>query len=80
MGMEYKGLDAKGDMEIEVNSPKGRDTTYTFTVSRGWGGASIDMSSSEVTRLRDELTFILEHERQHRLHAIRYLQNEELGL
>ena len=67
MGMKYEGLDAKGDaeMEIEVVTPKGKDTIYTVMVSRGWGGASIDMSTEEVTRLRDELTFILEHQRLH---------------
>jgi|TARA_R110000823_G_scaffold152890_1_gene283802 hypothetical protein len=76
MGMEYKGLDANTELSLLVVTPKGKEAIFTFTVKDEF----IDMSSSEVTRLRDELTFILEHERQHRLHAIRYLQNEELGL
>jgi hypothetical protein len=65
MGMKYKGLDAKSELSLQVVTPKGKDTIYTFTVSREWGGAYINMSTEEVTRLRDELSFILEHERQH---------------
>ena len=65
MGMEYKGLDANTELSLLVVTPKGKDTIYTFTVSREWGGAYLNMSTEEVTRLRDELSFILEHERQH---------------
>lgn len=65
MGMKYKGLDAKSELSLNHISTVSRDTTYTFTVSREWGGAYINMSTEEVTRLRDELSFILEHERQH---------------
>ena len=65
MGMKYKGLDAKSELSLQVVTPKGKDTIYTFTVSREWGGAYINMSTEEVTRLRDELSFILEHDRLH---------------
>ena len=61
MGMEYKGLDANTELSLLVVTPKGKDTIYTFTVQDEF----VDMSSAEVTRLRDELSFILEHERQH---------------
>ena len=61
MGMEYKGLDANTELSLQVVTPKGKDTIYTFTVQDEF----IDMSTEEVTRLRDELSFILEHERQH---------------
>jgi hypothetical protein len=61
MGMKYKGLDAKSELSLQVVTPKGKDTIYTFTVQDEF----IDMSTAEVTRLRDELSFILEHERQH---------------
>ena len=61
MGMEYKGLDANTELSLLVVTPKGKDTIYTFTVQDEF----IDMSTAEVTRLRDELSFILEHERQH---------------
>jgi len=61
MGMEYKGLDANTELSLLVVTPKGKDTIYTFTVQDEF----IDMSTEEVTRLRDELSFILEHERQH---------------
>jgi len=65
MGMKYKGLDAKSELSLANCAPKGKEAIYTFTVSREWGGAYINMSTEEVTRLRDELSFILEHERQH---------------
>ena len=65
MGMKYKGLDAKSELSLDHVSTVSRDTTYTFTVSREWGGAYINMSTEEVTRLRDELSFILEHDRLH---------------
>ena len=65
MGMKYKGLDAKSELSLNHISTVSRDTTYTFTVSREWGGAYINMSTEEVTRLRDELSFILEHDRLH---------------
>ena len=68
MGMKYKGLDAKSELSLQVVTPKDKEAIYTFTVSREWGGAYINMSTEEVTRLRDALTFILEHERQHELH------------
>ena len=68
MGMKYKGLDAKSELSLQVVAPKDKEAIYTFTVSREWGGAYINMSTEEVTRLRDALTFILEHERQHELH------------
>jgi beta-N-acetylglucosaminidase len=61
MGMEYKGLDANTELSLLVVTPKGKDTIYTFTVQDEF----VDMSSAEVTRLRDELSFLLEHERQH---------------
>ncbi len=61
MGMEYKGLDANTELSLLVVTPKGKDTIYTFTVQDEF----IDMSTAEVTRLRDELSFLLEHERQH---------------
>ena len=61
MGMEYKGLDANTELSLLVVTPKGKDTIYTFTVQDEF----IDMSTEEVTRLRDELSFLLEHERQH---------------
>ena len=65
MEMKYKGLDANTELSLQVVIPKGKDTIYTFTVSREWGGAYINMSTEEVTRLRDELSFILEHDRLH---------------
>jgi uncharacterized protein YfaP (DUF2135 family) len=78
MGMEYKGLDANTELTLQVVAPKGKEAIYTFTlvdnaISAGdkadyYGEVFIDMSTEEVTRLRDELTFILEHERQHELH------------
>ena len=61
MGMEYKGLDANTELTLQVVAPKGKEAIYTFTVQDEF----IDMSTAEVTRLRDELSFILEHERQH---------------
>jgi len=64
MGMEYKGLDANTELSLQVVTPKGKDTIYTFTVQDEF----IDMSTEEVTRLRDELSFLLEHERHHELH------------
>ena len=64
MGMEYKGLDANTELTLQVVAPKGKEAIYTFTVQDEF----IDMSTEEVTRLRDQLTFILEHERQHELH------------
>ena len=71
MGMEYKGLDANTELTLQVVAPKGKEAIYTFTVvdkADYYGEVFIDMSTEEVTRLRDELTFILEHERQHELH------------
>ena len=71
MGMEYKGLDANTELTLQVVAPKGKDTIYTLTINDKadyYGEVFIDMSTAEVTRLRDELTFILEHERQHELH------------
>ena len=65
MEMKYKGLDANTELSLQVVIPKGKDTIYTFTVSREWGGAYINMSTEEVKRLRDELSFILEHDRLH---------------
>ena len=76
MGMEYKGLDANTELTLQVVTPKGKDTIYTFTVvdkalfedegkADYYGEVFIDMSTEEVTRLRDDLTFILEHERLH---------------
>ena len=65
MGMKYKGLDAKSELSLQVLTHPHKGTIYTFTVSREWGGAYINMSTEEVTRLRDELTFILEHDRLH---------------
>ena len=61
MGMKDKGLDANTELSLQVVTPKGKDTIYTFTVQDEF----IDMSTEEVTRLRDELSFLLEHERQH---------------
>ena len=71
MGMEYKGLDANTELSLLVVTPKGKDTIYTLTINDKadyYGEVFIDMSTEEVTRLRDQLTFILEHERQHELH------------
>ena len=68
MGMEYKGLDANTELSLLVVTPKGKDTIYTLTINDKadyYGEVFIDMSTEEVTRLRDELSFILEHERQH---------------
>ena len=68
MGMEYKGLDANTELSLLVASPKGKDTIYTLTINDKadyYGEVFIDMSTAEVTRLRDELTFILEHQRLH---------------
>ena len=68
MGMKYKGLDAKSELSLQVVTPKGKDTIYTFTVvdkADYYGEVFIDMSTEEVTRLRDELSFILEHDRLH---------------
>lgn len=59
MGMDYKGLDTNTELSLQVVTPKGKDTIYTFTVQDEF----IDMSTEEVTRLRDELSFLLEHER-----------------
>ena len=68
MGMEYKGLDANTELSLLVVTPKGKDTIYTLTINDKadyYGEVFIDMSTAEVTRLRDELSFILEHERLH---------------
>jgi beta-N-acetylglucosaminidase len=61
MGMKYKGLDANTELSLQVVTPKGKDTIYTFTVQDEF----IDMSTEEVTRLRDELSFLLKHGRLH---------------
>ena len=71
MGMEYKGLDANTELSLLVVTPKGKEAIYTLTINDKadyYGEVFIDMSTEEVTRLRDELTFILEHERQHEWH------------
>ena len=70
MGMKYEGLDANTELSLdhvsfefheERRRTVSRYTIYTFTVQDEF----INMSTEEVTRLRDELSFILEHERQH---------------
>ena len=63
MGIRYSGLDANTALTLQVVAPKGKEAIYTFTVQDEF----IDMSTEEVTRLRNQLTFILEHERQHEL-------------
>ena len=68
MGMEYKGLDANTELTLQVVAPKGKEAIYTLTINDKadyYGEVFIDMSTAEVTRLRDELTFILEHQRLH---------------
>tara|TARA_R110000764_G_scaffold47873_4_gene106650 strand:- start:1364 stop:1630 length:267 start_codon:yes stop_codon:yes gene_type:complete len=64
MGIRYSGLDANTALTLQVVAPKGKEAIYTFTVQDEF----IDMSTEEVTRLHNQLTFILEHERQHELH------------
>ena len=61
MEMKYKGLDANTELSLQVVIPKGKDTIYTFTMQDEF----IDMSTEEVKRLRDELSFLLEHDRLH---------------
>jgi len=69
--MEYKGLDANTELSLLVVTPKGKEAIYTLTINDKadyYGEVFIDMSTAEVTRLRDELSWILQHERQHELH------------
>jgi len=66
--MEYKGLDANTELSLLVLTQAHKHTIYTLTINDKadyYGEVFIDMSMAEVTRLRDELTFILEHERLH---------------
>jgi len=61
MGMRYSGLDANTDLSLQVVTPKNKSTIYTFTVQDEF----IDMSTEEVTLLRDDLNKILRHEKLH---------------
>ena len=69
MGMEYKGLDANTELSLLVVTPKDKEAIFTLVINDKadyYGEVFIDMSTAEVTRLRDELSWILQHERQHK--------------
>jgi len=60
-GLRYSGLDANTDLSLRVLTPKNRPTIFTFAVQDEF----IDMSTAEITRLRDDLNQILRHEKLH---------------
>ena len=62
-----------GDCELEVTvGMYSSETVWTFNIdepthkSNHYRSASIGMSTAEVTRLRDQLNLLIEHERKHR--------------
>ncbi len=73
MTMKYKGTGMHPDKEtceLEVTVEMySSETVWTFDIddkSDYYSSASIGMSTAEVTRLRDELNLLIEHERKHR--------------
>ena len=73
MTMKYKGTGMYPDKEtceLEVTVEMySSETVWTFDIddkSDYYSSASIGMSTAEVTRLRDELNLLIEHERKHR--------------
>ena len=71
--MKYKGTGMYPDKEtceLEVTVEMySSETVWTFDIddkSDYYASASIGMSTAEVTRLRDELNLLIEHERKHR--------------
>jgi hypothetical protein len=71
--MKYKGTGMYPDKEtceLEVTVEMySSETVWTFDIddkSDYYSSASIGMSTAEVTRLRDELNLLIEHERKHR--------------
>ena len=68
MGMEYKGLDANTELSLLVVTPKGKEAIFTLVINDKadyYGEVFIDMSTAEITRLRDDLNQILRHEKLH---------------
>jgi len=59
-----------GDCELEVTvETYSSETVWNFDIddkSDYYASASINMSTAEVTRLRDQLNLLIEHERKHR--------------
>ena len=59
-----------GDCELEVTvETYSSETVWNFDIddkSDYYASASIGMSTAEVTRLRDQLNFLIKHEREHR--------------
>ena len=67
--MEYKGLDANTELSLLVVTPKDKEAIFTLVINDKadyYGEVFIDMSTAEATRLRDELSWILQHERHHK--------------
>ena len=71
--MKYKGTGMYPDKEtceLEVTVEMySSETVWTFDIddkSDYYASASIGMSTAEVTRLRDQLNFLIKHEREHR--------------
>ena len=71
--MKYKGTGMYPDKEtceLEVTvETYSSETVWNFDIddkSDYYASASISMSTAEVTRLRDQLNLLIEHERKHR--------------
>ena len=73
MTIKYKGTGMYPDKEtceLEVTVEMySSETVWTFDIDDKedyYASASIGMSTAEVTRLRDQLNFLIKHEREHR--------------
>jgi len=75
--MKYNGLEAGFEMNLEVKVVEELQdkATYTFEINAPFSaGVGIDMSTEEVIRLRDHLSFILVHNDRDKEWAAKYIR------
>ena len=74
--MIYKGIEQASELEldVEVVGMEEQKATYTITAWQNISddAVSVKLSTEEVTRLRDHLSFILVHNDRHKEWAAKY--------
>ena len=76
--MIYKGIEQASELEldVEVVGMEEQKATYTITAWQNLSddAVSVKLSTEEVTRLRDHLSFILVHNDRHKEWAAKYIR------
>lgn len=74
--MRYKGIEQASELglDLEVFGIEEQEAIYTITAHQNISddAVSVKLSTEEVTRLRDHLSFILAHNDRHKEWAARY--------